>query len=275
MNEEEIWRQYLPTGFTARPTTLADAEAATDLFDASAMKYTGQRLFSLEQTLTFWQSPGFNLAKNSRVVWAPDGRMAAQIDIDDTTAVPVCPRVWGRVHPDFEGLGVGTALLVWAEQCAQALFVRIPADARIALMVVGIPEKAMSTHQLLTNCGFRHVRDFWRMVIELEQEPQVPIWPSGITLSNMAERPDIQAVAAVREEAFRDHWGHVEQSLAEATENLQHWLENDSMHEPAGELLAMAGDEIAGICLCSQGEYLVCTSSAVTWILKKSCAQGQ
>ncbi|HRQ37234.1 MAG TPA: GNAT family N-acetyltransferase [Chloroflexota bacterium] len=255
MNEEAIWQNYLPVGFTARPSILADAAAATEVFNAAAIKYSGQPAFGLDQTINFWKSPGFDMAQSSRVILAPDGRMAAQVDVDDTMSVPVAPRIWGRVHPDYEGMGIGTAVLVWAEQRARAVFGRVPAEAQVQLLVLGIPETAVSTHQLLQKLSFRHVRDFYRMVIEFDHEPPLPVWPPGITLSNMAERPDYVPVAAAREEAFQDHWGHVSVPLPDAVENLRHWLENDLLHEPDGELLAMAGEEVAGLCLCRMGEY--------------------
>ncbi len=255
MQEEAIWQEYLPTGFTARPSTLTDAAEATEVFNAAAIKYSGKPAFGLDQTINFWQSPGFDLAQSSRVILAPDGRMAAQVDVDDTKAVPVTPRIWGRVHPDYEGMGIGTAILIWAEQRARAVFGRVPDESPVRLLVVGIAETAVTTHQLLHKSGFRHVRDFYRMVIELDHEPPRPIWPPGITLSNLSERPDYVPVAAAREEAFQDHWGHVTVPLQDAVDNLRHWLENDPLHEPDGELLAIAGEEIAGLCLCRMGEY--------------------
>ncbi len=256
MNTEAmIWSQYLAPGFSARPTTLADAAAATDVFNAASLKYTGKPHISLEQTLTFWHLPGFELARHSRVVVAPDGRVVANVDVDMTAAVPVRPLIWARVHPDYEGLGIGAAMLAWAEQCARTVFPHVPPDVRVSVLSVGIPQTAVAAHRFLESRGFCHTRDFWRMVIDLKEKPPTPAWPPGIVLSTMAQHPDLRPIVAAKEEAFRDHWGHIDQPLDHAEQKMRHWLESDSSHDPESWLLALDGDQIAGICLCRQGDH--------------------
>lgn len=258
MIEEQRFSWNLPAGFTARPSTLADVAEATEVFNTASLKFTGQPEFSLEQTQTFWQSSGFDLAQHSRAVIAPDGRLVANVDVDMTSAMPVHIVIWARVHPQFAGLGIGTAMMQWAEYSARKAIPRVPTDARVVLYtdVYGTDDTAV---QLMIDCGFTHVRDFWRMKIEFDEafagEPPLPVWPEGIRLSNMAERPDLTAIVAVKEEAFRDHWGHVEEPLELAVADTRNWLENDPTHQPANWLLAMDGDEIAGMCWCRLNEY--------------------
>ena len=40
---------------------------------------------------------------------------------------------WGRVHPDYRGLGIGTTLLAWEEERAREAIAKAPAEAKVSL----------------------------------------------------------------------------------------------------------------------------------------------
>ena len=55
-----------------------------------------------------WVSPGFDPAEDIRLVFAPDGTLVGYIEAWTTAKPPVHPWIWGRVHPDYSGNGIGT-----------------------------------------------------------------------------------------------------------------------------------------------------------------------
>ena len=65
-------------------------------------------------------SPGFDPAEDIRLVFAPNGEMAGYIEVWTTAKPPVHPWIWGRVHPDYEDLGIGTWMLQWARAACLA-----------------------------------------------------------------------------------------------------------------------------------------------------------
>lgn len=252
----------LPDGFQARPFALADGQAVVDLANAVSQKYTGRPEASLSVFNSFWQNPDFNLQSSTRVITAPNGQIIAYVDIHDTDIVPVRPNAWGRVHPAYEGLGIGQALLSWAEWRARQVLDRLPEDLRVVIDT-HTWSTAKPALQLFESLGFKHCRDFWRMTIEFNGPPPEPVWPEGITLSTFAERPDLRAVIEADDDAFRDHWGYVQQPIEDLEKKWQHWIDNEPEITPDGWLLAMAGEEIAGISLCRQREY---TDPDMGWV---------
>lgn len=244
----------LPPPFTTRPATIQDVADAAELFNTCAMQMTGAPETSIENLQGEWNDPDFDLNRSTRVVFSPDGQLVGYIEVWDSNPVPVTPWVWGRVHPDYQGKGIGTALMTWAEARARHAIDRVPTNAQVAMR-----SSTLSTfkpgHQLLQGMGMQVVRHFWRMVIDLDEPPTPVTWPAGIQVATYAETKDLTAVYRATNDAFRDHWGHVEQPEEAGVQRWQHWTENDPQFDPALWFLAMEGDEIAGVSLCRPCSY--------------------
>jgi ribosomal protein S18 acetylase RimI-like enzyme len=233
--------------FTPRPAALADLPETVALFNTCSQELIGRDEFGLENVRNEWAEPGFNLATDTRIACLPDGQIVGYIEFWNSTP-HVNSWIWARVHPDFRGQGIGTALMDWAEQRAQAALPKAPDGARV-VMVSG----SISTHQpsieLLTTRGFREVRRFFTMEIALDESPSAADWPTGIAVRAM--RPgEERAIYAALDEAFKDHWGHVESPFEEGFARWQHYALNDPDCDTSLWFLAMDGDEIAGASLC-------------------------
>lgn len=239
---------------TMRPATLADAAAVTALYNACAMEQLGKPEFEDGEVEREWQQPNFDLHESVRVVENEDGRIIAAVEVWDTRPVPVSNWVWGRVHPDYTGQGIGTCMLRWAEQCLQRAVERVPEGVRITMRSGSLSTHA-PTKALLEGYGMELVRHFWRMVIELDEAPPAPVWPEGITLTTAAELDDLRAIYIASDDAFKDHWGHVEQPLDEGFQTWKHSMTGDDVFDPRHWLLAMDGSEIAAVSLCRRRSY--------------------
>lgn len=250
MLAEIVTKESLPAGFTVRPATMADIEAITDLLNACATAYTGKPDVSISDMTSFFTTPGFDLATSTWLTFAPGGELVGYNDVDDTSPIPVKISIWGRTHPDYEGLGIGSTGISWAEVRARQAIPRVPEDARV-VMTSHTVSTVTQAAQLLQDNGMSTCRHFWQMVVDLEGQSQpTPSWPTGITLTSFAEYGDLTTLFRAEQDAFKDHWGFVEEPEEESLKRFRHWVENDEEFEPGLWYLAMAGDEIAGFALC-------------------------
>src|SRR5512147_590036 len=109
---QETLETSLPEDFTVRGAQLEDVEPAVRLFNAWSQSALQKDEFTEMQSVrTEWVSRGFDPAQDIRLVFAPDGEMAGYIEVWTTAKPPIHPWIWGRLHPDYEGLGIGTWIL--------------------------------------------------------------------------------------------------------------------------------------------------------------------
>jgi mycothiol synthase len=235
----------MPRELVIRAPILDDAHAVRDLIDACAQFDGNPQGVSLAELQTFWQIPGFDLARDAWVIDSPDERTAGYLDL-------YCPAPHdhiyadGWVHPDYRGLGIGRTLVQRAEARARELMTQAPEDARVALYV-GAHSGNLAAARLFEREGFSLVRHFWRMSIALHDEPDEPAWPEGITIRGMRAGRDERRVYEVKEEAFQDHYDH--RALDYET-----WLRLNTAdretHDPSLWFIAEEGSEIVGVAIC-------------------------
>ena len=108
--------------------------------------------------------------------------------------------------------------------------------------IVSVDEAAV---EVLGSRGYRPVRHFYRMAIELGDEAPEPAWPEGIRVERFREE-DALAFHEAIEDAWQDHWDHSPRPFEQFRERL---LEG-SRYDPTLWTVAWAGDEIAGGTIC-------------------------
>ena len=124
-----------------------------------------------------------------------DGRIVALgwVEKHDDTGFAV-----GVVHREWRGRGLGSKLVDHSEERLRALGV-----GRIHAVTLA-PEVA--AEPLLTGRGYREVRRFWEMTIELgDDPPPEPRLPEGLRIEPFDSELARDFHAAL-EEAFADHW---------------------------------------------------------------------
>jgi mycothiol synthase len=105
----------------------------------------------------------------------------------------------GVVHPEAHGRGLGAHLVETAENRA-----REAGDTRLHYIALAAEVNAPA---LLEAHGFREVRRFFEMAIEIGEPPTVPDLPDGLVLETFREA-DARAFHHALDEAFQDHWEH-------------------------------------------------------------------
>jgi ribosomal protein S18 acetylase RimI-like enzyme len=193
-------------------------------------------------------------------VFNPEGRLVGYIEAWTTSTPPVHPWIWGRVHPDFGGLGIGTSLLAWAEEHASRVLADLEPDLRFAPRT-GCLRIAEGSKKLFEDCGFERIRSSFEMRIEMNEAPPAPEWSEGIVLKT-GSHEEIPAIYSAFEESFRDHFGHIEEPFEEGLARFGHFMRSDG-NDPSMWFLAMDGAEIAGLSLCRPQSY---SNPEVGWV---------
>lgn len=244
-----IEKSTIQQNLKSRAPEMEDLEAVVGLVNTSARHMIGEDDMSLAELRTDWQMPQFDKANSARLVVSPNGQAVGYAEVWDIDDPPVKIWSWGRVHPEYEGCGIGTYLLNWAEDRARKALSRVPDGARVVLEIgsYGNYEPGL---QLLQDHGMQPIRKFLTMAIELHGPPETPVWPSGIKVRTMRGEEELGAVVRAMRDSFQDHWGYVEQPFEHELEHWRYYVQNDERFDRRLWYLAMDGNEIAGIELC-------------------------
>lgn len=181
----------LPDTITVRSATLDDAEAVASLIRASETAVRGRsftaagdigeamRLVDLPKATWIFEEGGEVVASGILMT------MRENADF------------WGVVHPRTKGRGLGSALVDRAEAAARVF----PKPA----LHVGTYSEDHDAAALLTARGYRDIRHYFTMVIELD-EASTPTWPDGIR-GDTIRYEEARAFKDAVDEAFQDEWG--------------------------------------------------------------------
>jgi GNAT superfamily N-acetyltransferase len=152
-------------------------------------------------------------------------------------------RIDGYVHPDHVGRGIGTELVAALEATVASRGAR-----RIQN---GVAEPDEAGHRLLAALGYRPVRVFRELRIDLDAAPEPPEWPDGLVAGEFEADRDDTAFHAAQQEAFADHWEFAPRDFAD-------WrafhIETERF-DPSLWGVVRAGDEIVAGAICEANRY--------------------
>ena len=209
----------------------------------------GVQEHSIDETKLEWSTPGFDMANSTRVVLSPENTLVAYTEVWDNHEPPVNPWIWARVHPENEGMGIGSALMDWGETRISEVFSKVPQDAMVSV-VAGTYAGYTPAETLFTDRGMTPARHFWQMIIEFDRDLDAPAWPEGIELVSYQHDRDARDLFRAQREAFRDHWGYIEEPFETAFKLWSHRVFNHKWFDPSLWYLAKEADEIVGFARC-------------------------
>lgn len=248
--ETTTFEELSGKGYKIRPAQMDDLEQAVAMFNACSEAMTGAPEFTVERYRREWLAPGFNLEEDTRLVLTAENQIVGCIEIWTLLDPPVHPWVWARVHPEFEGQGIGTAMMTWGKERAyKAAIRRVPEGIRIAMYSGTIASHAPSK-DLLEGFGMDLLRQNLRMQIELSEPLPDPAWPEGIRVRAYRHPDDSEATYRAQIDAFEDHWGYIETPFEQGFQQWLHFNVDQESFNPSLWYLALDGDQIAGIALC-------------------------
>lgn len=209
-----------------------DVAAVVELMNAVSLSAYGTA-DTTEAELRRWLTTPDVVPERDIRVAEEEGRLVGYADVDPTGTEPV--RNWCNivVHPDASPGVWAPPLVGWCEERAAEGVLRTWA-----------PSVATALRAAFMRLGLELVRHSYRMRIDLDREPDPPLWPAGISVRTFA-LADAQRVHAVHQETFADSWEHV----FEPYDEWAHWLLEREDFDPSLWFLAEDGAELAGILL--------------------------
>ncbi len=236
----------LPTDYAFRGLTTDDAEAVAALMNDHARSVGDHDGVTAEFVQGQWASAQFELADGAIAIVAGTGEVIGYEEVFDHGAHTILGTYGGLVHPSRTGIGLGAALVRWAERRAKVH--ADLADPAIDVVVrVGLERRDTAGQDRLERMGYRIVRHFWEMERDLSEPIESPRWPEGLEVRSMQPGQERQ-FHEVERESFADHWGMAPISAEDAWIRFQDILRSDPFIEPALLFGAWDGDELAGIC---------------------------
>lgn len=220
-----------------RPAVRDDAPTILELKNAIAEADREPYRESLEEVAEAFDAPWRHFDTDSLLGFDTDGVLRAYAVVDTTPGDATTARVflWGGVHPDRRGEGIGRELLAWenarARQMLTALGKELP--ARIAVFAEdGDPE---TKHRLYAHAGFepRRFYSVLRRDVAGPDAPPVPdvVLDGSLRLVPWSTELDEPARLA-HNEAFRDHWGSEPQTP-------EQWADGRSAFAPQWSFLVL------------------------------------
>jgi mycothiol synthase len=239
----------LPAGFRFRPPTQNDLDAVADLLLAD------QRADGVEPTLDahflrqVWSRPDFDLATDAWLVTDGAGGVVGYGQVRREEADTVGS--WGVVHPEVRGRGIGSALFSLIEARTSTLLAGA-VTPRFRHSLNGGDGAAAA---MLTAKGFRPIRHFWHMQIDLDGHVEPGSSPDGIDVGGIEPRDDLPAIHGILQAAFAgdpldqmepfDRW--VDESTSSPSYDPTLWLLARDAGVPVGALIASVGDDVGWV----------------------------
>jgi mycothiol synthase len=140
----------------------------------------------------------------------------------------------GIVGEEAKGRGLGSELVERSEAS-----LRGSGASRVHQIALAADARAPA---LFAARGYREVRRFWEMAIDLEESPASPQLPDGMRIESFVES-DARPFHDALDEAFHDHWEHHPRPFEEW------WDEKRAApdYDPTLWFLVRDGDEIAAV----------------------------
>jgi len=150
----------------------------------------------------------------------------------------------GWVVPEWRRKGIGTAMLKQNERRLREIAGDHPEDVP-KFFQTDHGDKQVSVAALVEKNGYEQVRWGYEMTRPTDAPlPDAPL-PEGLDVRTPTEEEHYEAIFWGQNEAFRDHWGHRENT----EEDYQRWLSDPITFQPDMWKVAWDGDQVAGMVL--------------------------
>jgi len=142
--------RYLPDRYTFYGASQGDLPMIVYLLN---QRQLSPAPFQVDDLRVQWQTPNFNPAMDVRLVFDPREYLVGFIQVSMKDDHPL---LWGCVHPDYEGRGIGSALLCWGEARVRFGLDDLTINLWPVPRFVALP--AQRAHELCESLGWTQVQ---------------------------------------------------------------------------------------------------------------------
>jgi mycothiol synthase len=215
----------LPHGFASRSATLADAEAIYRLMAAGEIRWHGRAEVVPDAVAADLRRPELDPARDTRVIEAANG------DLAGWAWLHLAKRAQIDVHPSYRGLGIGTALLDWAEARSR--------EEGSEWLAQAVDDADKAGTELLRSRGYDVLATNWLLERPITT-PGPRTLPAGITLGPYDEARAHEVYELI-EAAFSEF-----QQRRKSYDEWSRLTVERPTFRPNASTLAYAGDELVG-----------------------------
>lgn len=156
------------SNLVARAPTMDDLGAIAELCLACDSADYSMSASTKEAVLADWQRADFNLSTDAWVIVTTSGRCVGYAHVWPCNSMH--NSVFACVHPAYRRCGIGMLLLRLAEARAHEQIDATPPGVRVTLTST-VSHSNEGARRLLEHEGYTPVRQFWRVLVELEDDP--------------------------------------------------------------------------------------------------------
>jgi mycothiol synthase len=225
------------SSFAVRPPVSADGAAVTEVVVALERALYGSTPYAQSDLEDEWSD--LDLERDARVL-VDGARIVGYGSVRERGGLW---RMEGFVHPQAQGRGAGAQLVAVLEEEAVRRGARRVQN--------GVFEADAAGRALLESLGYRPVRTFRELRIELDSAPSAAVWPDGVRADAFDPVRDARPFHAAHQEAFSDHWEHTYRDF----ESWRRGHIESERFDPSLWCVVRDGDEIAAGTICVAGLY--------------------
>lgn len=231
-------------GLQVRTLRMEDAALIETFLNLCSQHDLGEAWSASGELAHEWQAPNFSIAESTYALFA-DEQLVAYAELWDIEPPYVRARGSLNVHPSWRGRDLEAHLMDWLIETSKRNLARAPQTARVTLSVSPDARQRLLC-ALCERYGFQHIRSYYQMRLDMDAPPPEPMLPEGIALRTFVKGQDDRVAFEALDEAFQDHYGHLGGQFA----SFEHYVINNKLADYSMWYLAMAGEQIAGLCLC-------------------------
>jgi mycothiol synthase len=236
-----------PPGLTAAPVDLGELDELTEFVQRVCLAESGRKLFTRDELKTSFGMPEFDIDRDTLILRDTSGAMVGAEWVENNAPF-VRQRTTGFVAPETTGAGIGTALLGWARGVAESRIGEAPEGARV-IWSTGVDARHLPSLELMRGAGMDFIRYFLEMRIDFDVDIPEPRFPEGVEVRTFRPREDDAITYRAIDEAFKDHFGHVDRPFDLSLSRFRHAMTSETF-DPSLWWLAFEGAEVVGANLC-------------------------
>lgn len=239
---------------TNRAGTFEDIPAMVDLYNLVLIDQWGKEDWDVESAESEMRDPEFDMGEHTRLWFDHDQNLVGFGMLVAWGKPPVRAQNNAFVRPDYpDRLALALEILTWGEGVAWRVAVpQCPPEAQVSVTSFTFSGYPFS-EQMFAAFGMERIRQFLTMQIDLSTDIPEPVLPEGFSIRTVRVPEEARELYHITDEAFSDHYGHVDDPEGKNFDRWEHLKLNDPKFDASLWFVVEAHGEYAGFAWCHLG----------------------